>query len=901
MLRGRTAECRRLDQLLAEARSGYSGTLVISGEPGIGKSALLDYLAGQASGCRVVRAGGVESEMELAFAGLHQLCVPMIHEVKHLPGPLRDALEAAFGLRAGDSPDRFVIGTAVLMLFSDIAQEQPLVCLVDDAQWLDQASVQALAFVGRRLLAESVLLVFAVREISETELDGLPEMAIAGLDDKDARSLIESAIGGGLDAQVRDRMVAEARGNPLALLALPRWLTPAQLAGGFNVLGAGSLASRIEESFLVRVKSLPPPTQRLLLTAAADPVGDVALLWRAAERLGIGAEAAAPAESAGLLELGIRVRFRHPLVRSAVYRDAPLSDRQAVHRALADATDPQLDPDRRAWHRARAALGPDEEVAGELEQSAERARARGGCAAVAAFLERATELTPDAARRGARALAAAEAKLDAGAPDAAYELTATAELGPLDELQRARLERLRGEIAFAQSRGSDVPPLLVHAAKLLEPIDPASARESYLEAFGAADYAGRLNSGGGVREVAEQVGALPTPPESSRAIDLLVYGLARRFTDGYAAGVAPLKRALNALLREADSSKTCFAILSHPGSVAWDLWDDEMWHELDNRMVERARDAGDLGFLPMALAYRAWAPMYAGEFAEASALVEEAHAISEATGSPYFRNTSLVLAAWRGHPAPALDLIKTSCDDATVRGEGRLLGWAGYATAVLYNGLGDYATALLAAQRTVEYDDLGILGVALVELIEAGVRSGRQEAAAAAFQRLQERTRASGTEWALGTEACSRALLTDGQAADDFYREAIERLKRTRIAVHLARAHLLYGEWLRRENRRVDARGHLRDAYEMFRRMGADAFAERARRELLATGETVRKPTAGPRDVLTAQEAHIARLAREGHTNTEIGAQLFISPRTVEWHLRHVFMKLGITSRKELR
>lgn len=743
------------------------------------------------------------------------------------------------------------------------------------------------------------MLVFAVRKERKTRLDGLPEMAIAGLDDKDARSLIESAIGGGLDAQVRDCLVAEAHGNPLALLEWSRGLTPAQLAGGFDLPGAGSLASRIEESFLVRVKSLPPPTQRLLLTAAADPVGDVALLWRAAERLGIGAEAAAPAESAGLLELGTRVRFRHPLVRSAVYRDAPLCDRQAVDRALAEATDPQLDPDRRAWHRARAALGPDEEVAGELEQSAERARARGGCAAVAAFLERATELTPDAARRSARALAAAEAKLDAGAPDAAYELTATAELGPLDELQRARLERLRGEIAFAQSRGGDAPPLLVHAAKLLEPIDPASARETYLEAFGAAVYAGRLNSGGGVRQVAEQAGALPAPPESSRAIDLLVYGLARRFTDGYAAGVPPLKRALNALLREADSSKTRVVILSHPGSVAWDLWDDEMLHELTNRMVERARDAGDLGFLPMALAYGAW-PL-AGEFAEASALIDEAHAISEATGSPYFRNTSLVLAAWRGHPAPALDLIKTACHDATVRGEGRLLGWAGYATAVLYTGLGDYATALPAAQRTVEYDDLGILGVALVELIEAGVRSGRQEAAAAAFQRLQERTRVSGTEWALGTEACSRALLTDGQAAEAFYREAIERLQRTRIAVHLARAHLLYGEWLRRENRRVDARGQLSDAYEAFRRMGANAFAERALRELLASGETVRKPTADPRDALTAQEAHIARLARDGHTNTEIGAQLFISPRTVEWHLRHVFVKLGITSRKELR
>ncbi|GAA3783604.1 helix-turn-helix transcriptional regulator [Streptomyces chiangmaiensis] len=905
MLRGRTIECRRLDQLLAEARSGHSGTLVISGEPGIGKSALLDYLAGQASGCRLMRAGGVESEMELAFAGLHQLCFPMLHQVKALPTPLRDALGVAFGLRAGDSPDRFLVGMGVLMLFSEVAQEQPLVCLVDDVQWLDQASVQALAFVGRRLLADPVLLVFAAREIDEGGLVGLPEMVLAGIDDNDARSLLASVIGGRLDAQVRDRVVAETHGNPLALLEWPRGLTPAQLAGGFHLPDAWPMASRIEESFLARVKLLPPQTQRLLLTAAAEPVGDVPLLWRAAERLEIGAQAAAPAESAGLLDLGTRVRFRHPLVRSAVYRDAALSDRRAVHCALAEATDPQLDPDRWAWHRARAALGPDEAVASELEQSAERAEARGGCAAAAAFLTRATELTPDPARRTARALAAAQTKLNASAPDAAYELATTAELGPLDEWQHARLERLRGQIAFAQSRGGEAPPLLLHAAKLLEPLDPVLARETYLEAFTAAVYAGRISSDA-VSEVAESAQALPASPTSPRPVDLLVAGMATRFIDGYAAAVPPLNRALSAFRREDSGQEngirwlwtTCRVT---PEPVACDLWDDETWYELATRTVKCARDAGTLGVLPAAFAYRACFHVLAGEFAEASALIDEANAIAEATGSPHARFASLVLAAWRGHPAPALELINASSHDATMRGEGRLLGWVGYATAVLYNGLGDYATALPAAQRAAEYDDLGILGLTLVELIEAGVRSGGREAAAAALQRLEERTRASGTEWALGTQACSRALLSDGEAADAFYREAIERLGRSRIAVQLARARLLYGEWLRRNNRRVDARQHLREAYEVFRRMGADAFAERARGELLATGETVRKPTAEPRDALTAQEAHIARLAREGHTNTEIGTQLFISPRTVEWHLHNVFGKLGITSRKELR
>ena len=886
---------------------GQSRVLVLRGEAGAGKSALLDYLMDQASGCRVARASGVESEMELAFAGLHQLCAPMLERLEHLPGPQREALGVAFGLSAGPAPDRFLVGLAVLGLLSEAAGERPLVCVVDDAQWLDRASAQALSFVARRLLAESVALVFAVREPGdEHEMSGLPELVVAGLGDGDARALLDSVIHGRLDEPVRDRIVAETHGNPLALLELPRGLTSAQLAGGFGLLDAMPLASRIEQSFLRRLEALPVQTRRLLLVAAAEPVGDVMLLWRAAERLGLGADAAGPAQTAGLIELAVRVRFRHPLVRSAAYRAAAVPDRQEVHRALAEATDAAVDPDRRAWHRAHAASGPDEDLAGELERSAERARARGGVAAAAAFLARATELTADPARRGTRALAAAQAKFDAAAPDSASELIASADIAPLDELQRARLDRLRAEITFARTRGNDAPALLLDAATRLEPFDVRLARETYLEALRASIFVGRLGGARTMKDAAEAAHGARPGPGPPRAIDLLLDGLATRFTEGYAASVSPLRRALDAFWQEDGPSEDdkrwlWLACPVAPEPVAPDLWDDETWHRLTARAVTLARDSGALTALPIALTYRASVHVHAGEFAAASALIEEADAISEATGNAPLPYTSLLLAAWRGQEAQASQLIEADVRDANTRGEGRAIGLAEYATAVLYNGLGRYEDALAAARRACEHDDLGFFGWALVELVEAAGRSGRPEEARTTLGRLEERTRFAGTDWALGIQARSCALLSEDEEADVLYREAIERLARSRVVVHSARAHLLYGEWLRRKNRRVDAREQLRTAHETFSRIGAEAFAERARRELLATGETVRKRTLEARDQLTAQEAQIARLAAQGHTNPEIGAQLFISARTVEYHLRKVFLKLDISSRKELR
>ena len=894
-LRGRAVERATLDRLLNAVRSAEGHALVLRGEPGVGKTALLDDAIGSAPDLRVLRAVGVESEMELAFAALQQLCAPVLDRLGRLPGPQQAALRVAFALSGGEAPDRFLVGLAALSLLSEVAEERPLLCVVDDAQWLDEASALALAFVARRLLAEPVAIVFVTRKPIDS-LSGLPELVIGGVDDDAARLLLASEIRGPLDERVRERIVAETRGNPLALLELPRGLTPAQLAGGFALPDARPLADRIEQSFLRRVRLLPPDSQRLLLTAAAEPVGDVTLLWRAAERLAVGPDAVAPAEAAGLIELGGRVRFRHPLVRSAIYRAAAPYERREAHRALAEATDPETDPDRRAWHRAHSAAGLDEAVAGELERSADRAQRRGGIAAMAAFLERAAELTPDPTRRGARALAAAQAKLEAGAPEAAQALAGTAELTPLDELQSARLQRLRAQIAFTRRRGSDAPPLLLDAAKRLVPLDPELARETCLEALAAALFAGGL---GDSRDVLQVVRGAPPASQPPGAIDLLLAGLATRATEGYAAGVAPLREALEAFQLDGDNPANN-RWLWVACRIAADLWEHETWDELATRGVRRARETGALSVLPMAASYLAGVHIHAGEYAEASALLEESSAVTQAIHTAPLVQAKQIIAAYRGNEAQALELIDAGRPKAIARGQGTAVSMIECAHALLLNGLGRYDEALPAAERACAQDELSLYALALVELIEAAVRSRRPWIAATALERLSERTRASGTEWALGIEARSRALVTDGPSAEPLYEEAVERLARGRLAPHLARAQLVYGEWLRRENRRMDAREQLRTAHDTFSRIGAEGFAERARHELSATGKTVRKRTLVTRHVLTAQEAQIAHLARYGLSNPEIGARLFISPRTVQYHLGKVFAKLDVTSRNQL-
>lgn len=895
-LLGRASELQSLDLLVDGARVGQSGATVLRGEAGIGKSALLDYVAKRSTGCRVLRAAGVESEMEMAFGGLHQLCAPMLDGLAALPVPQRDALGTAFGLAATRPPDRFLVGLAVLSLIANVAERDPVVCCIDDAQWLDQVSAQTLAFVARRLMAERVAMVFAVREpVLDDHLDGLPNVPITRLSDRDAEALLDGLIPGRLDPHVRGRLVAEARGNPLALLELPR---DSLSAGGFGLPDSVPLMNRLEDGFFSRIQALPAETQRLMLAAAAEPLGDVTLLWRAADLLDIETDALVPAESAKLLTVDTRVHFRHPLVRSAVYRAAPARARQEVHRALAEVTDPASDPDRRAWHFAHATSGFDEPVAADLERSADRAQGRGGVAAAAAFLERSAQLTPDPQRRAVRAIAAGRAMLESGAPDAAYRLLAAAELSSLGELGQARLLRLRAQIAFAQRHGSDAAPLLLAAAKRLAPLDAREARDTTLEALGAALFAGRPVDGLDLLETAQDAQSVSQP---CIARDLLLRGLATRVIQGFPAGAPLLREALEAFRSDRGDDPDINNWLWLACRVAADLFEYEIWDALANRAVRLSRTAGALSVLPRAASYLAGVHMYAGEYAAAAMLMEESSAITLATDAAPLITTSPMLAAYRGDEEKAIAEIESSRDGAVARGQATALSMIDCAHTVLYNGLGRYDDAILSGERSVAHDDLSLFALSLVELVEAAVRSNQPERARVAMARLVERTQASGTDWALGLEARSRALLVEDDSAAAHYEEAIDRLGSANLAPHHARAQLVYGEWLRRANHRTRAREQLRAAYGTFTRIGAEAFAERTRRELAATGETMRARAPETRDVLTAQEAQIATLAAEGLTNPEIGAQLFLSPHTVEWHLRKVFAKLGVKSRRQIR
>jgi DNA-binding CsgD family transcriptional regulator len=782
-----------------------------------------------------------------------------------------------------------------------VAEDRPLLCVVDDAQWLDRASAQVLAFAARRLLAEPVGLIFAAREPGE-QFAGLADLEVRGLPDQDAQALLDSVVRFGLDEQVRDRILAETNGNPLALLELPRGLTPTQLAGGFGLVEAQAVPARIEEGFRRRLEALPADTRSLMLVAAAEPAGDPVLVWRAAERLGIPASAAAAAQAEGLLEAGMRVRFRHPLVRSAVYSSASVPQRQEAHLALAEVTDRGRDPDRRAWHLAAAAPGPDEEVAAELERSAGRAQARGGMAAATAFLQRAAELTSEPARRSERALAAARASLQAGALDAAAELLAMAMAGPLDELQRACVDLLRGQIAFASNTDSDAPALLVKAAKRLESLDVALARQTYLDAWLAALLAGRFAGAGDLHKVAQAARSAPPPAGAPRPSDLLLDGLAVLVTEGRAQAAPLLRRATRVFAEEEIIMEERLRWATPAAMAAVMTWDDERWHTIEARQLQSCREAGLLAQLVISVNAIAIRTIWHGDLAAAASLIAEAEAIAAATGTRFPPAAAVVLAGFRGVKAEVVPLIEAVIKDSRAAGQGVSIQWSQWASAILYNGLGRYETALAQAQQAAEQaPELYISMFAVPELIEAASRTGQTRLAAGALGRLAEATSIAQTDWAQGIYARCRGLLSDGQDAEGRYREAVGRLSRTRLRPELARAYLLYGEWLRRERRRAEARAQLRTAHEMFDAIGMRAFAGRARRELLATGETARKRTAATHGELTPQEAQIARLARSGLSNPEIAAQLFLSPRTVQYHLGKIFTKLEITSRRQLR
>jgi DNA-binding CsgD family transcriptional regulator len=890
-----------LDGLVDSVCAGQSSVLVLSGEPGVGKTALLNYLVERATDCRVFQIAGVESEMELAFAGLHQLCAPLLGELQRLPERQAEALRVVFGMSSGPPPDRFMVGLATLSLLANVAEQQPLVCVVDDQQWLDRASAQVLGFVARRLVAESVGLVFGAR-VPTSDLAALPQLPVTGLCAADARALLDAVVTTPLDGWVRDQLVAEARGNPLALLEWPRTLTIRQWSGSFGLPAGVRLPGGVIESFQRRLDVLPEHTRRLLLIAAADPLGDAGLVWRAAALLGIDGEAAVPAVEDGLVEFGTRVVFRHPVVRSVVYTSASLGERRKVHGALAQVTDAVRDPDRHAWHGAQAAAGPNEQVAAELEGSAGRAQARGGLAAAAAFFERATVLTLDPEKRVERALSAASAQVQAGGFEAARDLLSIAEALMPNEFQRARLDLIQAQLAFARTRGGDAPRLLLKAAQRLQSVDVGRARATYLQAVTAAIFADEVTHWE-VAQVAQAAASAPLPAGTPNATDLMLNGIVAHYAEGYAAGAKLLRAAFDQLGTGASPETDLRGLFLAAMLAGQHLWDHDCWQQVSDRNVELARRLGALGELPAALTLKVFCLAYAGELGAAIVLNQELQAVIEAIGGfpPY---AALGMAAMRGRPDEVTGLADAAGSDLRQRGERYGITVATWASAMANNGVGNYQAALRAAsdhQPSSLMARLSIGTFRVVELVEAAARCGRADVAADGFAKLAEVTSASGTDWGCGVEARCRALISENPAAEDLYRESIDRLGRTRLRPDLARAHLVYGEWLRRERRRSQARTELRCAYDMFEEMGMEGFAGRAHRELEATGETARKRTVAPDpQLLTAQEAQIARMARDGHSNQEIGARLFISTRTVEYHLQKVFTKLGIKSRRQL-
>jgi len=900
VLLGRDDETLVITSLLEGTRNGDGAAIVIHGEPGIGKTAILERAVALARDFNVLRTLGNEAEMELPYASLQDLFRPEIQEVEQLPHPQRCALEVALGRRDGQVPDRLLVGLGLLNLMSLVSTRRPVLCVVDDVQWLDAASAHAIGFAARHVSKDPVAFLLGSRTLTE-EVRGIAELHIGGLEDKDARELLATALPDRLDGGVVDRLIAETHGNPLALLELPRGLTPSQLAGGFGPPVSVTLTGQIEESYRRRLARLSPGSRTLLLIVAADPTGDPGIIWRAASSLGIDEGASETIEDDGLVDFGERVVFRHPLVRSAVYKTANPRNRREAHNALAEATDAVYDPDRKAWHRAQATLHPNEAVADELEASAERAQSRGGYAAAGAFLERSVAFTVDPASRAVRALRAAQAKCMGGALDAASGLVMIAERGPLDDLHQAQLDALLGQIAFARSRGNEVSPLMLRAASRLEHVDLTLARDAYFDALIAAILSGHLAVEADVVAVAKAALAVPPSDQQPRASDVLLEGLSLLVTDGVTPGTAVLKRALSAFRGDRLSTEERLRWSWVAGGTAGLIWDHETWDLLTARHQRLARDLGALSILPISLSTRVMMCLFAGEMAAAQSLADQVEVVTDASDNRRIQNSALFLAAFRGDQPELQQLSETITSDAQSEGEGLALSRVHWATALLCNGRGEYEEAFRCAKEAVRHpNEFWYWGWAAVELIEAASRTNRTEGARSVLARFQESTDASGTEWALGVQARCRALLTDGAGAEALYQEAIDRLLPTRLQVDLARTRLLYGEWLRRQRRQRHARDQLRRAHELFVEFDMSAFAGRAEAELLATGERARKREVDTQVDLTPRELRISELATQGATNQDIAEQLFISPATVEYHLTKVYRKLGIRSRTQL-
>ena len=926
---GRAEECQALDCLLVAARHRSSGAVVLRGEAGVGKTALLEHVTRTAGDMRFVQVTGTQSEQGFDFAALHQLLVPFLGALKRLPEPQREALGSAFGLVGGTPTDRFLVGIAALTMITEAALEQPVLCVIDDAQWLDKASTDALGFVARRLSAVPVAMLFAIREEEQQPaLDGLAELRLTGLSDEASRDLLASAAGPArpVDQGVARRISAATSGHPLALIELGRRLSAAELEGTLPLPEPLPLPESLASAFLRRAAAFPPAARTLLLLAAVEPSGEPGLLWRAAQRLGVRADAADTPGFERVLRLDAVMSFLHPLLRSAIYYGAAASERRRAHLALADASAAGCDPDRRAWHLAAAASGADEEIADELSRSADRARSRRDWSGCAAFLERAATLTPERAKRAARMLAAAEARLNAGDPRVAAALSERA--GPhLDNpLARARARRLQGTVRAVLGKPAEACPILLDAARALQPLHPEQAWDTLLEAFEAALGAGGFATGAGIAEVLQAVRAAPRREGARESIaGLALDGFAALAEHNDKAGIACLRRAIAVATAQLapDSDPG-----SHPASdggtspggvpsgeaseqlrfvfiaplAAYELLDDAALHASCTRAVAQARSQGSPADLASTLGLLSYSEALAGRFAAAEAATSEARELTAATGVAADLRTSigeLAVQAWRGRESAARSLADDRSREATQTGYGFVIGFTAIALTVLELGVGDYQAALRHARNGLREGMPAEIEL-LPELIEAAARCDEADEAAAALDKFAVRAQAAGTHWALGLLLRSRALLAPDGDAEELYRGAIAHLGRSRITPQLGRTHLVYGEWLRRQHRRRDARAALYSACDILDSIGAEAFAGRARVELLATGEHVRKRGAAPATELTPQELRIAGLASAGASNREIASQLFISANTVAYHLRKVFRKLEVTNRAAL-
>ena len=839
--------------------------------------------------------------MELGFAGLHQLLLPFAGQIGTLPPPQRDALSSAFGLGYHSPPDRFRVALATLTLLAQTARRRGLLCVVDDAQWLDRESAAVLTFVARRLHADSIAMLFAVRDPWDTQalLADLPGIQLAGLPAPAAGQLLRADVPG-LDDQVGQRIVAETSGNPLALIEVGRELTPGQLAGQAPLPELLPLGHHLEDRFLRQARRLPADTQILLLTAAADPTGDPGLLWRTGHDLGFSPAAAAPAQAENLIVVGTVIRFRHPLIRSAIYYSAAPIERRRIHRALAGATDPGHDPDRRAWHLSEATAEPDESVAAGLELAAGRATIRGGWAASGAFLARAAVLTPDPGTQGRRLLAAARAEIAAGAPDKAQLLLDRSRDHLEDRRQEGLAKKAQGAIYQALNQPAQAAAVLLAAARDLAAFDVRLARAALLDALTAATISGPLALDGATGlELAAASRDVPLAPGQAKGPgDLLLDAASTLVLDGHRAAAPLVRVAIAALKRDPSSSAEMLDWLGVGCYLAGALGDDAGMYALARRLERQARGQGALTALATALVYTGTANMFAGSLDAAQACFTERGAI-EAARDCDCNLGNLMVMAWRGRDRETRAEAGHATQAARRQGQGWRLTWVEYALCVLELGLGHYADALASTPRAFE-ENLLVSAFALADFIEAAVRSGHRAAGQEALNRVIRQVPPGGSPLALGLLARSRALLARDFEADALYTEAIDHLTSCPSAVQLARTQLLYGEWLRRRKRRAEARPHLRAAHTQFEEMGVAGFAERTRLELVATGETARKRSPETRNKLTPQEAQIATLASRGATNPEIASKLFISPNTVDYHLRKIFRKLDVTSRRHL-